>query len=66
MADAHAGLISILASKPEFDAEVDRSLAEMRKLDPSMAKAAAIEITLRRDERALYSRKGRSGKTGAD
>jgi hypothetical protein len=53
-ADAHAGLITLLAGKPEFDAEVDESLVELGKLDPRMAKEAAVEVSLRRRERSQH------------
>lgn len=54
-ANAHASLISLLVSKPAFDAEVDKSLAELRKLDPRMAEDASVEISLRRGARGTGS-----------
>jgi hypothetical protein len=50
-ANAHASLISLLISKPECDAEVDKLLADLRKLDPQMAEGTAVEISLRRQAR---------------
>lgn len=43
-ANAHASLISLLASKPEFDDEVDNILSNLRKLDPLMGESAAVEV----------------------
>jgi hypothetical protein len=50
-ANAYASLISLLASNPDFDAEVDKDLSELIKIDPQMGYGASVEITLRRSAR---------------
>jgi hypothetical protein len=41
----------LLAGNQAFDAEVDASLAKLKKLDPKLAEGASIEIIIRRGER---------------
>jgi hypothetical protein len=63
-ANAHASLISLLASKPAFDEEVDKILSELRTLDPLMGENASIEISHRRQARLkLMSSEGRPSTT---
>ena len=50
-ANAHASLISLLVSKPEYDAEVDRLLGALRKLDIKMAQEASVAISHQRSAR---------------
>jgi hypothetical protein len=49
--NAEASLITLLAGNQAFDAEVDASLAKLKKLDPKLAEGASIEIIIRRGER---------------
>jgi hypothetical protein len=44
-ANAHASLISILAGKPEYDAEVDKILSELTKIDPRTGESASVHVS---------------------
>lgn len=52
-AKALAGLINVLRN-PDDDAEIDKLLASLSKLDPKMGKDAAEDVELRRAERASH------------